>query len=337
MSISIRDVAQRAGVSVSTASRALNDKPDVARDVRERVLQAARDLNYTINVHARALVGGRSKTLGLIIPDSAEPFFAQVARGVTDAATRHGYSIIVCNTNEQAAPELQAHHMLREKRVDGLLTSSVQSGSAPVRRFLAEGIPCVLLNRCLADLVVDCVLSDYRQGALDATAHLYSLGHRDIAHLTWRDDRYSVRERVAGYREALEAHGLLFDPTRVLRTTPDADAIYQFVRTELVSLRPPPTAVFVYNDRFSVIVLKALHDAGWRVPEDAALVGYDDLEFARFLEPPLTTVAQRPYDIGQTGAEILLERLQWPEEQPWAPRRVVLRPELRVRASSGVR
>ena len=334
MSASIRDVAQRAGVSISTASRALNNKPDVNKDVRTRILAAAQELNYAVNLHARVLGGGRSRTLGLIISNSADPFFAALARGVSDAAAAGGYSLIVWNTDEATERELRAHQMLRERRVDGAVLASMQSGEAPLCRLSEEGIPFVLLNRYLDRFPANCVQLDYRSGARDATTHLIALGHRRIAHLTHSDDRYSVRERLAGYRRALREAHVPFIPEMVIRCTRGIAGAHRAVLEKLPRLRPRPTALFSYNDLWCVGVLKALHELGWRVPEDISLMGCDDLELSAFLVPPLSTVFQDPYAIGSRGVELLVEQLRAPSDQPWAPRRIVLQPELRVRAST---
>jgi LacI family transcriptional regulator len=334
MSASIRDVAQRAGVSISTASRALNNKPDVNKCVRARILAAAQELDYAANLHARVMGGGRSQTLGLIISNSADPFFAALARGVSDAATSGGYSLIVWNTDEAIDRELWAHQMLRERRVDGALLASMQSGEAPLCRLSEEGIPFVLLNRYLDHFPANCVQLDYRKGARDATAHLIALGHCRIAHLTHSDDRYSVRERLAGYRERLEEASVPFAPEMVIRCSGGIGGAYRAVLEALPGLQPRPTALFSYNDLWCVGVLMALHELGWRVPEDISLMGCDDLEMSAFLVPPLSTVFQDPYAIGSRGVKLLIEQLCAPSDQPWTHRRVVLQPELRVRAST---
>lgn len=334
MNISIRDVARHAGVSVSTASRALNNKPDVNKSVRARILAAAAELNYAANVHARVLGGGRSHTIGLIITNSADPFFAALVRGVSDAATASSYSIVVWNTNEATDMELRAHQMLRERRVDGALLASVQSGAAPLGRLAEEGIPFVLLNRYLERFPANCVQLDYRSGARAATSHLITLGHRRIAHLTHGDDRYSAQERLAGYRDALERAGLPFAPDLVIPCTSSIEGAYRAALEVLPSLHPRPTALFAYNDIWCVGVLRALHELGWRIPRDISLMGCDDLELSGFLVPPLSTVFQNPYEIGRQGVELLLAQLASPSDLAWTPRRIVLQPELRLRAST---
>jgi LacI family transcriptional regulator len=335
MGVTIRDIARQAGVSVTTASRALNKKGDVSDDARERVLSAARDLNYAVNLHARALAGASSRTLGLIFVDTSVPFFAEMARAVVDTATAHNYSIIVCNTDEDPRRETQAHQMLREKRVDGVLIGSVQSGSAPLRQLTNEGTPFVLLNRYLDDFDADCVYSDNRLGAYEATVHLCRLGHRRIAHLTGVDERYSRRERLLGYRQALEEHGIAIDQRLIWHCDDFAlDTVYGFIRRVLANRADVPTALFVYNDRCAIAAIKAIGDMGLRVPQDISVVGYDDLEFARYEAPPLTTVTHAASEIGRIGTEILIRKIQLPAHENWAVQHVVLKPELRIRESS---
>ncbi len=284
------------------------------------------------DAYARTLAGGRSRTLGLIIPNNGDSFFAQLARGVADAATAHGYSIIVYNTNESSELELQAHQLMLARRVEGVLVASVESGAPPLARLLEAGLSCVLLNRRLDGLQVDEVLSDYEEGAYQATAHLCALGHRRIAHVTLEGDRYSVRTRLAGYRRALEEQGIGEAPELIIRYS-RLPLLYERILQALPALRPRPTAIFAYNDLCCVPILRALQDLGWKVPEDISLVGYDDAEFAAWLSPPLTTVAQSPYDVGVKGTEVLIERLESPSESQGA-KKLVLKPQLVVRQSS---
>ena len=334
MTASIRDVAQRAGVSVSTASRALNNKPDINKDVRLRVLAVAAELNYTANVHARVLGGARSRTLGLIIASTSAPFLNTVVSGILDTVAANGYSIIVHNTDEDPQHELQAYQQLRAQRVIGLLVTSVQSGSAPLRQMQREGIPFVLVNRKLDDLDTDYALGDLRAGLWQIVAHLHELGHRRIAFLGGRMDRFPVCERWIGYREGLKEHGVPYDPALVPTWDEKMDSVDGLVR-ELIQNPQPPTAIFTYSDWTAAAVLSSLYELGCRVPEDVSVVGYDDLPFARFLTPPLTSVIQQAYEIGQAGAQILADRLRQPADEPWTVRHVVFKPELVVRQSTG--
>ncbi len=336
MSATMKDIAKKAGVSLTTVSRALNNKSDIGKDTRERILAIAHELNYAPNIHARALASGDSKTLGLIVADSANPFYAKLIRGVEDVCSAHGFGVILCNTNEQPDQEVRAHQMLREKRVDGMLITSIRTGLLPLRELQQENIPFVLLNRYLESFGVDCVLNDNRQGAYEATVHLCGLGHRRIVHLTGAEQISSVRDRLAGYCQALEEYGIPFDPQLVLQCNLRLEGGYQQAKTIIPTISPRPTAVFAYSDLLAIGVLKALRELGWRVPQDIALVGYDDIEFAPFVDPPLTTVTQLAYEIGQKGTEILLHRISLPEEQVWIPQRIVFQPMLKLRVSSGV-
>ena len=335
MIVTIRDIARRSGVSVSTASRALNKKSDVSKETRASVLAVARELHYAVNLHARALTGATSKTLGFIIYDTSTAFHATVARSVEDVATAKGYSLIVCNAGGKPEAELRAHQMLREKRVDGVLVNSVQSGPEPLRRLLAEGVPFVLLNRRLADVECDYVLVDYQRGVDMATSHLLELGHRRILIQTANPDHPPVHERVQGYRDALARHGVAFDERLVVTCTADMGSGYDRILGAMTNLRPRPTAILGYNDLWTIPVLKALHELRLRIPDDVAIVGHSDLEFAQYLTPPLSSVAQQVYSMGQQGANILFRKITWSDDQPWSLQQVCLEPRLVVRESSG--
>ncbi len=335
MNASIRDVAQRAGVSVSTASRALNNKPDVNKEVRLRVLTAADELNYSANVHARVLGGGRSRTLGLIIASTSAPFLNTVVTGILDTVAANGYSIIVHNTDEDPQRELQGYQQLRAERVIGVLVTSVQSGGAPLRHLQQEGTPFVLVNRKLDDLDTDYALGDLQDGVRQIIAHLCQLGHRRIAFLAGQMHRFPVHERWIGYRQGLEEHGVSYDPALVTTQDGSIDSVFPQVRRLMQEQDQPPTAIFSYNDWQAVAVLSALHALGYQVPADVSVVGYDDLDFTRHLTPPLTSMTQPAYEIGQAGAQILIDRLRQPADVPWIVRHMLFKSELIVRQSTG--
>ena len=335
MIVSIRDVAKRAGVSISTASRALNNKPDVNKEVRQRVVTAADELHYSANAHARVLGGGRSRTLGLIIASTSAPFLNTVVTGVLDTVAANGYSIIVHNTDEDPQRELQAYQQLRAERVVGLLITSVQAGSAPLRQLQEDGTPFVLVNRRLDDLETDYALGDLQDGVRQIITHLYQLGHRRIAYLAGQMHRFPVRERWIGYRQGLEAHGITYDPRLVTTEDGNIDSVFAQVQRLMQELAQPPTAIFTYNDWQAVAVLHALHELGYQVPADISVVGYDDLDIARHLMPPLTSMTQPAYEIGQAGAQILIDRLRQPADAPWALRHMIFKSEMIVRRSTG--
>lgn len=331
----MREIASRAGVSVITVSRALNDRPDVSKALRERIIGIAAELNYVPNVHARALASGSSKTLGLIVADNANPHYARIIRAVEDTARKDGYAVLLCNTDERPDLELTAHKLLREKSVDGVLVTSVQSGAGPLKDLEREGTPFVLLNRYSSDIETDCVINDNFQGAYEVTSVLCRLGHKRIAHLTGPESISSVRDRTAGYRQALEDFGGEYDPSLVVRCDLKFLGGHECIRQLLSTSRSKITAVFAYSDMLAISVLRAARELGLHIPRDLALVGYDDVEFAEFIDPPLTTMAQQAYNIGRMGTEILLKKIALPEDEAWTPQRIVLKPELRIRSSSG--
>jgi DNA-binding LacI/PurR family transcriptional regulator len=331
----IRDVAKRACVSVSTASRALNGREEVSKDVRTRVLAAAADLNYTANLHARALKGATTRTLGVLLSDtSAFSFNARLMSGVYDVATPRGYGVIVCNAQTSAEAECEAHRMVLEKHVDGLLSNSVKSGAEPLRRLEAAGIPCVLLNRRIDDLECDSVVVDYRRGDYLATRHLLEQGHRRILCQLAAVDNPPSGVRLPGYREALEESGVPYAPELVLYCDDFRD-IHQRIRTAMTQLDPRPTAIVAYNDESALPVLKALRDLGLHVPSDISAIGQNDLTLSEYLDPPLTSVAHAVRDMARQATELLLEKIHWPDNEPWVPRRLAYDPRLVVRESSG--
>jgi DNA-binding LacI/PurR family transcriptional regulator len=333
--VSIRDVAKRAGVSISTASRALNDKPDVNKEVRQRVLAAAAELNYTANVHARVLGGGRSRTLGLIIASTSAAFLNTVVTGILDTVAASGYSIIVRNTDEDSGRERLAHQQLRAERVSGLLITSVQSGSGPLRQLQTDGIPFVLVNRRVDDLDTDYVIGDLQDGVQQVVAHLVQLGHRRIAFIGGQMNRFPVRERWLGYCQGLASHGIPYDPTLVPAWNEGIDTVGGCVATLLANPQPP-TAIVSYNDWIAPAILRALTESSLRVPEDISVAGYDDLPIARYLIPPLTSMTQPGYEIGQTGTRILLDRLRPGNDSSAGTRHTLFKSELVVRQSTDV-
>jgi LacI family transcriptional regulator len=337
MSITLREVAARSQVSISTASRALNGRSDVSKEVRDRVLSAAHELQYTANQNARALKGATSKILGVVLYDvRANTFNAPLMRGVYDAATPRGYSVIVCD-GASAEAEQESYRLLLEKRVDGVLVNSGVGGAAPLRRLVAAEMPFVVLNRRIDErgTDVDYVMVDAERGAYIATRHLLELGHARILYHAIGPESVPSLERLPGYRRALAEFEVPFTPELIMHSGRTLDDTYARVTSTFQQPQPRPTAILAYNDTYAVAVLKALHDLGLRVPEDVAIVGQNNLEFTDFLIPPLTSVAHPVQQMGRQGTEILLQKLAWADDQPWLPHRVALEPVLVVRESSG--
>ena len=326
----LKDVAVEVGVSVNTVSRALTGKPDVGSDTRARVREAAERLGYTPNLLARSLVQGRTRTVGLVVTDCTNPFYATLIRAVEETVSRHGYGLLLATANENPDKEAAGLRLLQERRIDGLLLSPVRVEAPHITALVEEEVPHVLLSRRPPGYRGHFVGTDNVRGARLAVAHLIGLGHRRIAHLSRADTVSSAVERIQGYRRELHEHGIAFDPDLVVSAPADvtggAGALPQ-----LLALRPRPSAIFAYSDLQAIGLRIALDEAGLRVPEDVSIVGFDGIELASYVSPPLTTVAQDIQKIGVLGAEMLVRQLTGTPPQRKAR---LLPPTLAVRGST---
>jgi LacI family transcriptional regulator, galactose operon repressor len=334
--ITIRDVARRAGVSLSTVSQVLNGRPGWASsETTERILAVARELNYRPNAIARSLILARTGTLGVVITSIVHPLFHRLIEGIGQVASERGYSLILASAEDQQR-ERAAFEMLSDKRVDGLIFmgNTNARSNEHVAWVVAQGRPVVVINSPVGDLAVHHLgWDDVAVGRL-ATQHLLDLGHRRIAHLAGplgEPVRHSARARLAGYRAALQAAGLTLDEELVL----EAGYSYAnaFAATEhLLALPRRPTAIFAASDSMAIGVINALTRARVWAPAELSVIGVNDDLHARLTEPPLTTV-RLPFDqAGRRAAEIILNGLDSSDE-PLS--RELLTPELVVRASTG--
>lgn len=329
----IVDIARDAGCSINTVSRALNNMPGVSAASRTRVLTSARRLGYVPSRIARSLLTKRTRTLGVIVTDCTNPFYARLIRAIDDTALRFDYSVVLCNSSEEHEREVRAVQLLIESRVDGILITPVQFSSKHILDLIKRNIPFVLMGRRFPDLDTCYVTSDNQAGAREATSLLLSLGHRRIGHVTGRLEISSVQERLAGYRETLTAYGVEFDESLVARAERDVEGGRECAR-RLLALSPRPSAIFAYNDLQALGVMQAARELDLRVPKDLAVVGYDNIELSALLEVPLTTVAQPSHEIGRAGATLLFRLIEGGDVAP-EERTVVLAPQLVIRASSG--
>jgi DNA-binding LacI/PurR family transcriptional regulator len=326
--VSIKDVARAAGVSHSTVSRALADSPLVAADTRQRIQLIAREMGYIPSAIARGLVTRRTATIGLVVTTIADPFIAEVVRGIEETALDSDYSVILCDSNADPERELTCVRTLREKRVDAIIVTSSRVGSLYVPLLEQLGVPIVLINNQHEGRYVYSVRNDDRQGGWLAGEYLASLGHRRVAYVGGPPDAHSSVERLEGCRAALREHGL---------DIPDNWTVPGDGRTGggqagvdlLLQRAPHPTAVFCYNDMTAIGALQTAKAAGLRVPGDLSLVGYDDIAFAVFVDPPLTTIAQAKRALGQRAMDLALAILDGQGETG----NVVLIPHLVERAS----
>ena len=335
----IQDVAKQAGVAPMTVSRVVNKSGYVAEAMRARVETAIADLGYVPNTLARSLRSRRTNTLALVVTDVTNPFFTTVARGVEDAASDAGFMVILSNTDEHEAKERRSLQMLLQKQVDGILLVPAGDATESLRVIQHQQTPVVVLDRRVSGANVDVVRCDSEQGAYQLGRLLVSLGHRTVATVAGPQGLLTSDDRVAGFQRALAEAGLERS-ARVYHG--DIAPVYYGNLTQksgydmtlrALSDAPSPTALFATNNFLAIGALNALHDAGRRVPEDVALVAFDDLPPAFVTFPFLTVVDQPAYEMGRKAVEILLTRLDAKDPPPF--HEVLLDGELIVRRSSG--
>jgi LacI family transcriptional regulator len=326
----IRDVAAVAGVSPATVSRVLNGKQDVAADLRQRVLGAVTELGYRRNGPARSLRTRAAMVLGLIISDISNPFFTAVVRGAEDQAQLAGYSLVLANADEDVDKEARYLEVAAAEQMAGVLLSPASLTRTSIDVLLERSIPVVTIDRRLAGAPVDSVTVNNHQAARTAAQHLLGQGCRRVGFIAGPVQTTTGASRLAGYRAALRAAGRLLDPSLTAYADFRTEGGYAATR-QLLRQRRPPDGLLFANNLMTVGGLRAIAEAGLAIPDDIAVVGFDDAIWATALRPPLTVVAQPTYEIGQTAAKLLLGRVNGESR---SPRRVVLEAELIVRASS---
>lgn len=325
---SIKDVARHANVSISTVSHVVNRTRFVSDKARTDVEAAIRALDYVPSAVARSLKSNTTKTLGMMIPNCSNPYFAEIVRSVEDHCFASGYTLILCNTDDEPRRQSVYLKVLAEKRVDGLII--ISTGEASDLHALLQGLttPTVLLDREVTHVHCDLVETAHLQGGQMATEHLVALGHRRIACIGGPADLSPSAQRIQGWRNALAAAALADD----LLWHSDFSSQGGFnAMQEILQSPHRPSAVFVCNDLMGIGALSAAHEAGLRVPQDLSVIGFDDIELARFTSPPLTTIVQPKQRIGQLAVDMLLERIQGGRTET---KQMLLQPELVVRAST---
>jgi LacI family transcriptional regulator len=326
----IRQVADKAGVSATTVSHVINNTRFVSEVLRERVQRAMTELNYRPNALARSLRLGETHTLGLILPDSANPFFAEIGHAIEAAAFERGYSVILCNTENDPTKELLYTNVLENRQVDGMIFVAAGGNHEALSGIVRNGLPLVVVDRDLGSLGLDAVTTNNYLGGLLATRHLIELGHTVIGCITGPSDLTPSAERVTGYGDALKEAQLEIRGALLVRGdfhVPSGLA----AATRLLQQDPRPTALFVCNDLMAIGALHAAAKLGLNVPDDVAIVGFDDIELASYTIPPLTTVCQPKQEIGHTAIQLILDRIESPA---LPPRHEILHPQLMIRGSS---
>lgn len=326
----LRDVALRAGVSIGSASAVVNGTAPVSPTMRGKVMKAVDELGYSPDGVARSLRLGRTRTVGLVLPDITNPHFAAMASAIEVACDVAGYTLMLCNTADDAEKELRLLRLMRTQRVDGiiLVPSGATTDAAPLRQAITA--PTVVVDRTMKGLDFDCVLLDNRAASRMVVEYLIRIGHRRIGIVAGQAGISITDERLAGYRETLAESGIAFDESLVAAGDFQTEPAYR-AAIRLLHRRPRPTAIFATSNHTTIGVMKALADQGFRCPQDVSVAGIDDFEWSNAFSPRLTTAAQPIAEIGRNAVQSLLERMRGTATP--APRRIVLAPQLMVRDS----
>lgn len=332
MSVTLSDVARAAGVSPITVSRAFTGTHPVAAKTRQRILQVAEELRYVPDPHARALVGKQMPVLGIVVPQLANPFFVSIIDGVQATARRYDHMLIIGQSERQVDLEQASLEEFRQFRVAGVLVTPTSTDAAHLHQLRDQGTAVVVIAR---EWDGDYVTVDHSAGGALACNHLVGLGHRKIGCVAPVEaGNAAVDARVKGFRTTLEQAGEAFSQEWLIRSN-SVDAVDATrAADQFIELADRPTAVFVTTDQLAMGFIYRLQERGLRVPEDVAVVGYDDIVYAEYLSVPLTTVALPKYEMGARAVETLFERLgAGGDHGAW--RQVMLQPQLIVRASCG--
>lgn len=326
--ITISDVAKRAQVSRSTVSRVLNNqKHHIREETRQRVLQAARELNYKPNRVARSLKTKKSHCIGVITDDIDTPFLPSMLKAIEQYAFSRGYNALVCNSGYEFDRQKAYIEMLVQRQVDGIIFAA-SFVSSYTQELIKPDLPIVYAYSFSPYTKKNSVLSADADAAQQAVDYLVSLGHRRIGYINGPENVIPSRERIKGYQKALEEHGIAFDPALVKNGEWEEPASAYKAAREFLALSDPPTAVFAANDVMASGVIDAVTDLGLRVPEDVSVVGYDDRDMARFLKPPLTTVRLPMAEIGSTAAKMLIDCVERGEtliDSAYVPCKLIIR------------
>ena len=335
--VTIKDIARLANVSHTTVSRALNNQSRIKADTKEKILSIAREVNYQPNFIARSLVMKRTRTLGLIITTIVNPFYNELAQGMEETARRLGYNLILCCTHADLATEKHHIDMLRSKGVDGIILSSVHMEDPNVGRLAEDEFPVVLVNRRTYDPFVrekvDYIGVDNELGGFLAVEHLIRLGHRRIGVIGGSRESSVGFERLEGGKKALAAYGLEIPEAYFVEGDFLKDSGYRGGR-QLLRMPAAPTAIFATNDGMALGAFQSILEEGARIPEDMALIGFNDIEFASMKRIELTTIGQKKFEMGALAVKTLVEKIEGGGVASSA-KEIFLKPELIIRETCG--
>ncbi|AZR73766.1 hypothetical protein BBF96_10440 [Anoxybacter fermentans] len=329
MPVTINDIAKAANVSKATVSYVINNKPGVSEVTRQKILQIMKEMNYRPNAVARGLAGQKTEMLGLVIPDITDMFYADIIRGVENTANRFNYTLNLCTTHAEPQKEKDVVDSFTSGRVDGVILMTYHLNIDYIYELKKRGIPFVFIDCPIDDESIYSIIVDNEEGGYKATEYLIKLGHKEIAFIHGSRDSWDNESRFKGYCRALKDYGLKFQEEFIKHGEFQKIGGYQ-VTKELLKLEKKPTAIFAANDQMALGALSAILEAGLKVPDDISIIGFDDIEAAALVDPPLTTISQPTAKMGQKAVELLMDLIRGEEPEP---RKILLKTVLVERGS----
>ena len=309
MAVTIKDIAEAAEVSITTVSRVLNDKPDVSSPTRRKVIKKINELGYKPNSIARGLALQKTNTLGLIIPDISNPFFPDIARGVEDTANKKGYSVIFCNTDNKEKKEKEAIELMKEKQVDGILLSLSKSNKNELKNLRNIEYPIVQIDRKIPDINYPSIIIDNVQSAYNATQYLIKNNHRKIAHITGDLKTITGSKRLKGFKKAMTEYNLDLKKKYIKQGDYSKESGYKNM-IKLLKTNNPPSAVFIANDLMAVGAYQAVFELNLSIPKEISIIGHDNIDFAKLVNPSLSTMNQPKYKLGSKAVNLLIKEIE---------------------------
>ncbi|HRR90894.1 MAG TPA: LacI family DNA-binding transcriptional regulator [bacterium] len=328
--VNIQEVAKEAGVSPSTVSRALNGFPGISEKTRERIVEIARKLNYRPNYRGQILTTQNTKNIGLLITDITNPFFPELVMGAEEYASKSGYTVLLGNTSESEEKETNYLDFFSRGPVDGIIISASRVSNEHIIMLAEEGLPIVVINRILEHPKISYVSTDMEKGGYLATMHLLRLGHSKIAFINGPKHSEVSQRRLEGYKKALKEVGVDYNPDLISFNVPVSESGYKEA-IKLLCTGEAPTAIFTYNDVMAFGVIKAAKELGIKIPEELSVVGFDDIFFSSFTDPPLTTIKQFKEELGRMAVELLFKLMEGERES------LLIEPELIIRNTTSRR
>lgn len=335
MRVTIKDIAKKAGVSYATVSRALNNHPDVNQNTRKEIVELAKEMNYQPNAIARSLINKKTDTIGLLIPDITNPFYPEVARGVEETAVEKNYNIFLCNTNWNMDREEHYINALLQKQIDGLIMTPSTEDLEHLEILMNSNLKTVFISSYIDHPDYVSVIVDNIKGVKKAVYHLLKNGHKDICFIGAGESRFANQQRLYGYKQALIENNIEVKE-KLIKNEGNSYNIkdgYKLMKNILEDNMKKPTAVICYNDLYALGAIQAIKEKNLNVPQDIAVIGFDDISFASLPEIQLTTVAQPKYQMGSIAFNTLINKMSGNEDATEG-NKIVLEPQLIIRKTS---